>query len=375
MNFCDTILEKDEKAIYKLRALYKNYGYLKYKMSKFEEYDFYVRNKDFLVSDNIITFTDSDGKLMALKPDVTLSIIKSTKDIDGVVQKLYYNENVYRSSGDTGEVKEIMQVGLECVGAVDNYCISESVLLAAKSLECIADEYVLDISNMGIISESLNFAGISENSKDVVFRAFGEKNVQTIEKICEEENIENEKKKLLTDLVSLYGVPSDVIPKLKSMSVSDEFLKAVCLLEEISNVLSENGYEKNTRIDFSVANNMKYYNGVAFKGFVNGIPGGVLSGGQYDKLMQKLGRKSAAIGFAVYLDMLYWLENQTAEYDTDILLIYDEDEDLERISKTIRELSDDGKSVMAQRCVPEKLRYKKLVKLEKGWVKTIEDNA
>ena len=52
-------------------------------MSRFEEYDFYARNKDFLVSDRIITFTDSRGRLLALKPDVTLSIIKSGSDRQG----------------------------------------------------------------------------------------------------------------------------------------------------------------------------------------------------------------------------------------------------------------------------------------------------
>ena len=135
MELKDTVFENDEKAIFKLRSLYKSYGYSKYRMSKFEEYDFYVRNKDFLISDNIITFTDSDGKLMALKPDVTLSIIKNSKDEEGAVQKVYYNENVYRASGDTRDVKEIMQVGLECIGDIDNICVSEVVLLAAKSLE------------------------------------------------------------------------------------------------------------------------------------------------------------------------------------------------------------------------------------------------
>ncbi|MBE7014067.1 MAG: hypothetical protein E7419_02530, partial [Ruminococcaceae bacterium] len=38
--------------------------------------------------------------------------------------------------------------------------------------------------------------------------------------------------------------------------------------------------------------------------FINGVPEGVLSGGQYDKLMNKMGKKSNAIGFAVYLDVL-----------------------------------------------------------------------
>ena len=91
-------LKQDESAVYRLRELYETYGYTRYKMSKFEEYDLYVRNKSFLVSDHVITFTDTNGKLMALKPDVTLSIIKNMQDRTGQVQKLFYNENVYRIS-------------------------------------------------------------------------------------------------------------------------------------------------------------------------------------------------------------------------------------------------------------------------------------
>ena len=94
MTAMDPILKYDERMIYDLRELYRCHGYTRFKMSKFEEYDFYVRNKDFLVSDNIITFTDTDGRLLALKPDVTLSIIKNTDDSKNEVQKVYYNENV-----------------------------------------------------------------------------------------------------------------------------------------------------------------------------------------------------------------------------------------------------------------------------------------
>ncbi len=70
------IWRPDERAGLRLRSLYHRHGYLPYRMSKFEPYDLYVRNKNFLVSEKILTFTDTDGRLMALKPDVTLSIVK-----------------------------------------------------------------------------------------------------------------------------------------------------------------------------------------------------------------------------------------------------------------------------------------------------------
>ena len=88
------IWKNEEQAGASLQKLYLRYGYIPYKMSRFEEYDLYVRNKDFLVSDQIITCSDPSGRLLALKPDVTLSIVKNAPEQPGVVQKVYYQENV-----------------------------------------------------------------------------------------------------------------------------------------------------------------------------------------------------------------------------------------------------------------------------------------
>ena len=78
--FNQDILSKLEQSIYRLRELFIDNGYRKFKMNKFEEYDLYSKNKEFLVSDGVIVFNDTNGKLLALKPDVTLSIIKNSKD-------------------------------------------------------------------------------------------------------------------------------------------------------------------------------------------------------------------------------------------------------------------------------------------------------
>ena len=135
MDILSSVLKNEEKAIFKLRSLYNGFGYSQYKMSKFEEYDLYVRNKDFLISDSVITFTDTNGKLLALKPDVTLSIIKNTKDERNTVKKVFYNENVYRISKGAHSYKEIMQTGLECIGSIDLYNIYEVIMLACESLK------------------------------------------------------------------------------------------------------------------------------------------------------------------------------------------------------------------------------------------------
>ena len=93
MNPAQYPLKREERVLFELRSLYQKYGYARYKMGKFEEYDLYVRNKDFLVSDGVITFTDTDGRLMALQPDVRLSIIKPPRPAPGAVQKRCYSDN------------------------------------------------------------------------------------------------------------------------------------------------------------------------------------------------------------------------------------------------------------------------------------------
>ena len=101
------IRRPDERAGLLLRELYRRHGYQSYRMSKFEPYDLYARNKSFLVSENILTFTDTDGRLMALKPDVTLSIIKNIQPSGQALEKVYYHENVYRTSPAAAGYREI----------------------------------------------------------------------------------------------------------------------------------------------------------------------------------------------------------------------------------------------------------------------------
>ena len=137
MDFDWSILRSGEQTIYRLRGLYEKYGYRRFKMSKFEAYDLYVRNKDFLVSDRMITFTDARGTLMALKPDVTLSILKNTREGEPGPRKVYYNENVYRTDKSDETFQEIMQTGLECIGDLDLYHIYEVIALAVGSLASI----------------------------------------------------------------------------------------------------------------------------------------------------------------------------------------------------------------------------------------------
>ena len=375
MSFVESLLKYDEKTVFSLRELYGKYGYLQYKMSKFEEYDLYVRNKDFLISDHVITFTDTNGKLMALKPDVTLSIIKNSKDLPETVQKVYYDENVYRVSKGTQSFKEIMQVGLECIGDLDDYCLYEVLMLAAKSLQTISGDCVLDISHLGILSSVLDYLAPPAEIRDNILQCIGEKNVHGLGQLCAQAGIEAAKTEVLKQLISLYGKPEKILPELKQLLAGIVDIAPLEQLNRLINAFDDCTLKQMLRIDFSVVSDMKYYNGIVFKGFVQGIPNSILSGGQYDKLMQKMHRGSGAIGFAVYLDQLERLDTNGEQYDVDAVLLYDRNDDLQAIAQKVSELTANGTKVLLQRTVPEKIKYKYLMQWNNGEVNRIENDA
>ena len=221
---------REEQAVFALRALYEQYGYAPYKMSKFEEYDLYVRNKDFLISDGIITFTDTDGKLMALKPDVTLSIIKNSKDRPGCVRKVYYNENVYRVSEDAHCFKEILQTGLECMGDIDEATLYEVLLLAAASLSEVGQRAVLDIAHRGVIEDLLTPLALSEEALTALYRCIREKNAHELSDVCTAYGVPTDTADTLRQVVGIYGNPADALPRLTALLGDSEALAQLARL-------------------------------------------------------------------------------------------------------------------------------------------------
>lgn len=357
----DNVLKKEEKIICELRSVYHQYGYKPYAMSKFEDYEFYIRNKDFLVSDRVIAFNDTNGKMLALKPDVTLSIIKSGTDEEGSKQKVYYNENVYRVSKTTHRYKEIMQAGLECIGDIDFYDIFEVIFLAAESLNKINADFSLVISHLGILSDILKRASDSPSFQKEAIGYIAKKDTHDLQKLCKKYQIAEEKTNAVLALTQIYGGHQSVVEMIKPFAAT----KQVSELQRLSDFLSQSPYSDKIQFDFSVVDDMNYYNGFLFKGFIDGVSSEILSGGQYDNMMKKISRTSSAVGFAIYLDLLDQnISNE--EFDFDVLLLYDEQNDPLAVARKVREMTEKGLSCSAQKVKPPKIKFKEIVDMRGG---------
>ncbi len=367
MNKDTASLNKEERVALTLRGVYESLGYRKYKMSRFEEYAFYLNYKSFLPFDRIITFTDIDGKLMALKPDVTLSIVKNAKEYKGGFEKLYYIENVYKPDKNSRKFKEISQIGLEALGEIDGYTTFEVISLALRSLEAIEDDFVLDISHIGIVMGLFDCGELKgKECKDKIIECIVSKNPHDLAKILAELGVSAETSERFKKLITITGNLGEALAEIRGIVINEEMQKACEELEGVWRSLKGSPYESKVKIDFSIINDINYYCGIIFQGYVRRVPRMVLSGGRYDKLLKELGKDVGAIGFALVTDELNGYYGDSDVLDADAVVIYQKGADPKALFNAIESLTEKGIKVRAETSKPDNLRYGKLYKFEGG---------
>ena len=302
MEFSLANLQPKERASFALRALYEAAGCRKYHMGRFEEYGLYQENRSFLSSEQVITFTDLDGRLLALKPDVTLSIAKTAQPAPGETLCYYYHENVYRPSAESHTFKEISQMGLEMLGAVGEAQVQQAVCLAARSLDALGADWVLEVSHMGYLFGLFDALGVPDAARAKLLEKLREKNAHELRAAAGAAGLADAAADILCSVLSLCGSYADTLAKAAALCRNDAMRAAVAELEALAVPLEKAGGV--IRLDMTLAGEMEYYNGLVFQGYLKALPRPLLKGGRYDLLMQKFTPGAGAIGFAVYLDEL-----------------------------------------------------------------------
>ena len=302
MEFDLSYLQPKERASFALRALYEAAGCRKYHMGRFEEYGLYQENRSFLSSEQVITFTDLDGRLLALKPDVTLSIAKTAQPAEGETLKYYYHENVYRPSAESHTFKEISQMGLEVLGKVDGGQVQQTVLLAAESLEQLGAAWVLEVSHMGYLFGLFDALEVPANARPALLKLLREKNAHELRAAAKTAGLSEDAADTLTQLLDLCGGYEETLARAEGFCKNERMRAAAAELRALAAPLKAAG--GSIRLDLTLAGEMEYYNGLVFQGYLQGLPRPLLKGGRYDLLMQKFTPGADAVGFAVYLDEL-----------------------------------------------------------------------
>lgn len=300
-------LSAQERKEIELISLFRRAGYKRCRLGQFDEYELFDQNRAFLEGDKMLTFTDPYGKLYALRPDVTLSVMKQAAYQPDPVYKVYYKENVFRLSSDTHQYEAHAQFGAEAIEKEAASDGSEVLALAQQALACLGDRTVLVLSHMGFLLNNEWYIKQSSEIRDQILLYIAQKNRHDLKTFLEGAGCPLQEQKKLTAAPVLTGRPEKVLEIIKKEQLGQELQSAA---EEVCAQVSQLSELPGQKVilDFSLVNPLSYYNGLVFQGFLQGCSSYVLSGGRYDHLAKRFfpsAQKSCgAIGFAIDLEAL-----------------------------------------------------------------------
>ena len=340
-------MSKKDLVLLNIRKMYDSYGYKKISLPSFEEYDLYNENKDF-IDRNVLTVMSPNGKLIALRPDITLSVAKKvSKDQSLKYSKIYYQENTYNLTKYVG-YEEDEQLGIELIGKESTFLDFEIINLAVKSLDIINKKSMIVLSHAGFISSIFENFDLEYETKEQILDCINRKNSHDIQKILKKnEHISENVKKLIYKIPELSGNLENIEKELLKYEINGNTKKILSELKQLNSLLMKFYKKSKIIFDFSVVKNLNYYNGIILQGYIEDFPNVILTGGRYDKLFEKFGVDTGAVGFAILTDGLKGYYKDTDKKDFEVLIAYD-DSNFEKLVEIVNDFQKKGLRVRTE---------------------------
>ncbi|MDK2919665.1 MAG: phosphoribosyltransferase regulatory subunit [Candidatus Petromonas sp.] len=326
--------EFKEEIINCIKKIFKSFGYRQIVTPSFEYYDLYSGIEGTLSKDKMFKLIDNNGRILVLRPDATIPVArmaatnyKSCKDY----LKFSYVTNIFRlNNTQQGDKREFIQAGIEHLGNDKPDCDAEVIAVGIKSLlECGFQDFHIDLGQIKFLNSLIEETKLNKFEKIKLHNLIENKNYGDLKEFLAKADISPRLQDIFNKVPKLYGKPEKVLMKARSLVINDEMGKALDNLEHVYNILKDYGYGKYIIFDLGFTEEMNYYTGVIFKGYVNNFGEVVLSGGRYDDLTKQFGAQKPACGFGLNIDKLievmsmYDVKKEIDCY-TDYLVLYRE---------------------------------------------------
>lgn len=311
----------------------KRYGYMDIQTPSFEFFDVFSKEIGTTPSTELYKFFDKDNHTMVLRPDFTPSIARASAKYfmeEKLPIRLCYMGNTFTNSSDLqGKLKEVTQIGVECIGEPSVSADAEMVALVIEALLSTGlKDFQVSIGDVEYFKGICEAAGIDEAIELELREQISNKNYFGTEEILEGINISTNTKEVIGKIQDLFG-SVEILSTAKNYADNDRSLNAIKRLASVYDVLCMYGIEKYVTFDLGMLSKYHYYTGIIFRAYTFGVGDAVVKGGRYDALLGKFGKNSAAIGFCVVIDQLMnALSRQKIEipiHENNILVLYQED--------------------------------------------------
>ena len=292
----------------RLQKTFHVYGYHDIQTPMFEYFDVFRKEIGTIPSRELYKFFDKEGNTIALRPDITPSIARAAATLfqeEEVPIRLCYTGNTFiNHSSYQGRLREVTQMGAELIGDDSVEADAEMLALVIESMLTIGlKEFQLNVGNLGFFQSLIEDAALDEDAQERVIELVNNRNYFGVEEYLDSIMVKRSSREAFAALGELVG-GVEVLAKARNIAPNSEGIMAIKRLEKIYNALKLYGVEKFVTFDLSMTGTYGYYTGIIFRGYTFGTGDAVVRGGRYDRLLEKFGKNSPSIGFAIVIDEL-----------------------------------------------------------------------
>jgi ATP phosphoribosyltransferase regulatory subunit len=253
-------------------------------------------------------FTDNDGRLLALRPDVTSSVARMAATLLADRPRplrFCYAAPVFRQQLQSHAEwrRENTQLGGELIGTDGHAADLEMLRLAAEILARLdlQSRYVITINNVEIFNGIAAHLDLSQTASEQLRRLIDTRETAELRHFLQ--RFANDEGRAFLQPTQLTG-KREVIEAARGVIKNSRSVAALDSLEELWDALAELGLADHFEIDLSDVSSLDYYTGLSLRVFVDGAGTSVGRGGRYDGLTGNFGRAEPAVGFVLNLDAL-----------------------------------------------------------------------
>ena len=293
----------------KIISVIMNHGCKIIETPSFGDYDVYQEFFPHLRHQMINTI-DTDGRVLVLRPDVTLPIVETAaREFPRPDQllKFGYVSTVFREYyGRSTYGKDFLQGGIEILGDKSPECDGEVIVMAAEILKAVGVENIrIDVGTAAYTQALFDSLPISEEQKDELRTYMAARNLVACKKCIATLQISPDARRVLEALPVLFGPYAQTLSKARELSINSGMLNALSRLERIYDYILYADFADKVQLDFGFASRLGYYTDMVFKVYVDGALYDVIDGGRYDTVSAKFGVDRPACGFGMNINLLY----------------------------------------------------------------------
>lgn len=255
-------------------------------------------------------FTDNDGRLLTLRPDITSSVARAAATLLANKPRplrLCYAAPVFKQQHQSPAEwrREHTQVGCELIGADDAAADLEILRLATEILNQLGLEnaFCLTINSVEIFNGLADHSSLDVNLRDELRRLIDSRDAAELESFFNAHPVASETRVAFSQLMKLNG-KGDVLRDARSFITNPRSIAALNSLDHLWQQIESLDLASSFEVDLADVSSLDYYTGLSFKIFVKGAGSRVGRGGRYDRLIANFGREEPAIGFVLNLDAL-----------------------------------------------------------------------